>query len=945
MRTDVIKADTIDAAVEGILNELKDTSRRENFIYFDGWEGLGASTVLQALAQRLASDEKTRPPGLLFEQVIHIDCSEWETTRAVQKEIAKQLKLPSRVIDMFDKQDEEEDFNGITDQGSRTEIPEVAAEIERSIQGRRFLLVLHTGSNEEIEIADLGLSVSGYLRSKVIWTFQGRFRMDSRMKDKVTKKSKTDVLLSALPSERDPKELWSYLLHEESTQVACKHGINPAIVFECFMYMLKLNCIRGHLVNAEYDLAAHICNYWVCDEVIQEITDTGEAWLVGEALQGEIQMYMDQHYIDFPSHLLMYIENIPQYWTSPAYGFVLVPTGVIPNGMFQHCDKLRVIKLKMCSFSFSSPPFLCCREEEDTTRSWACFQSLWVLELRYTDCEEILSSRVMDLMTQLRELNVMGANNWDMSHLQGRLPNIRKLRVTKSSCRFNNNMFSDKESLELLVLHGNIITQGMGSLYGPASNSSLKSVTIDGCVGLQVICLRGCKELNNMLICSEDFEELDLSGTSVKTLDLRAVPPRSLPMRIILLGCEKLCAILWPPEMSSDWWPEVLRISTTSPYTSAYGGEAAHAHPHTDQSLQEQKQERFKWRVSLTDTRLLRSLPPVLWYENNSFLHIDMCTAVTVGRSNIQGTSSDKVEHVQPHSSTIMDSKYTDTLEDGPVAVMTMWDCPKIFPGRRIQWTCFIKVIIHGQGNELLEDTLPDFTCQAATSLHVYDSPSIISIPGVQWNRLQWCQVERCPSLHTVFNVPRGSVGNSFDYLDTFWASQLLSASYIWDRPVKSYFKYLEFLHLDHCPRLVHVLPLSIWGRDRSFSRLETLEIVYCGDLMEVFPLDPQVQEEVLVFPKLRRIHLHELPVLQRICGHRMWAPKLETIRIRGCWSLRRLPAVGHNTKPPKVDCEKEWWDNLEWDGLRMYHHPSRYEPNHSLYYKKAQLPRGTVLR
>ncbi|XBI43217.1 hypothetical protein VPH35_108013 [Triticum aestivum] len=114
---------------------------------------------------------------------------------------------------------------------------------------------------------------------------------------------------------------------------------------------------------------------------------------------------------------------------------------------------------------------------------------------------------------------------------------------------------------------------------------------------------------------------------------------------------------------------------------------------------------------------------------------------------------------------------------------------------------------------------------------------------------------------------------------------------------------------------------------------------------MEVFPLDPQVQEVVLVFPKLRRIHLHELPMLQRICGHRMWAPKLETIRIRGCWSLRRLPGVGRDTKPPKVDCEKEWWDNLEWDGLRMYHHPSRYEPNHSLYYKKAQLPRGTVLR
>jgi hypothetical protein len=75
-----------------------------------------------------------------------------------------------------------------------------------------------------------------------------------------------------------------------------------------------------------------------------------------------------------------------------------------------------------------------------------------------------------------------------------------------------------------------------------------------------------------------------------------------------------------------------------------------------------------------------------------------------------------------------------------------------------------------------------------------------------------------------------------------------------------------------------------------------------------------------------------------------MYAPKLETIKIRGCWSLRRLPAIGRNTKPPKVDCEKEWWDDLEWDGLGVNHHPSLYEPRHSLYYK-AQIPRGSLLR
>jgi len=57
----VIKADSIDAAVEQILDELKEdntarsiSSRNSSVIYFDGWDGLGASTVLRAVSQRLA---------------------------------------------------------------------------------------------------------------------------------------------------------------------------------------------------------------------------------------------------------------------------------------------------------------------------------------------------------------------------------------------------------------------------------------------------------------------------------------------------------------------------------------------------------------------------------------------------------------------------------------------------------------------------------------------------------------------------------------------------------------------------------------------------------------------------------------------------------------------------------------------------------------------------
>jgi hypothetical protein len=187
--------------------------------------------------------------------------------------------------------------------------------------------------------------------------------------------------------------------------------------------------------------------------------------------------------------------------------------------------------------------------------------------------------------------------------------------------------------------------------------------------------------------------------------------------------------------------------------------------------------------------------------------------------------------------------------------------------------------------------------------------------------------------------------------LTTFWASQLPEARYIWSGSAlfeiaEESFRALAFLHLDYCPKLIHVLPLS--ENMSALPCLETLEIVCCGDLREVFPLNPERQdkERIIGFPKLKRIHLYELPTLQSICGSRISAPNLETVKTRGCWGLKRLPAVsGNTTKLPKVDCEKDWWDNLEWDGVEVNHHPSLYEPSHSRYYKKAHLPRGTILR
>jgi len=203
--------------------------------------------------------------------------------------------------------------------------------------------------------------------------------------------------------------------------------------------------------------------------------------------------------------------------------------------------------------------------------------------------------------------------------------------------------------------------------------------------------------------------------------------------------------------------------------------------------------------------------------------------------------------------------------------------------------------------------------------------------------------------LHAVF--PPGSEDWN-GTLETIWVSDLLMARCVWSKGVIYYyyeyhFRGLRHLHLRCCPSLRFGLAM---GERPSFPSLETLHIVHCGQLRHVFvpgDADEKYQHTSVEFPKLTTIHLHDLPALQQICeAAEMLAPALETIRIRGCWSLRRLPAFNEPGKRrPTVEIEKDVWDALEWDGVDARHHPSLYEaPVHSRYYKRRML-RTTVLR
>nr|CAB3455871.1 unnamed protein product [Digitaria exilis] len=739
MRTEEIYVSTIDGAAERILQLLEDhiygdrsVSSRNNVFYFDGWDGLGASAVLRALAERLTPTTPAGKKALAeqeFDQLVHIDCSMWESRRALQRAVAEQLQLPDHVMELFDRQDEEGDFKGVS-KGSRAELPEVLRVMYQHVQNKSngLLVIFHNGSSEEIDLASLcGFRLSGFATNKVLWTFQGRFRHRPRAKVDMAMKSAgtTDAFVSVVQPdvpEFDKPHLWSYLVSQEASELVTAHKINtrphstsdqPAQVHECFLYLLELCCRSTHSVD--YDLTTHIPNYWVCYGIIHQLLrqgqrddisadgDNDKLWRAAEALQREMQLDVDYHQYSPSSPLAKFVKSKP-YWTSPTCGFTWIPaSGAIPNkDTFQgYSDKLHVLKLSRCTFDFKSPPFICCHslrflwlnycqgtrtstdggagKEGDVRR---CFQRLWVLDVRHTPCDQILSVQMLDLMTQLRELNMIGAQHWDMGQLQGRLPNIHKLRVKDSgvicSCS-ENDLFSEANKLELLDFPGSreIISSPMRSLSAQRVSSAACLTTADG----------GCK-----------YE-------GVKS------PSRSEQQVMVIL---------------------------------------------------------------------------------------------------------------QP---------------------------------------------------------------QTAPAIYAADI--------------------------TVDYLKQTSEGNG-------------DAS-------------------GHIPLLVTI------SYPNGFSQLKTLEIMWCGDLEEALPLAIneysaerlQQQLVILEFTSLKHIHLHELPRLRSICGIKISAPNLETIKIRGCWSLKSLPYVGSGSKVVECDCEKEWWDRLEWEDSSQV---NRYKPIHSRYYKKTML-RGSVLR
>uniref|UniRef100_A0A0A8ZNI6 Uncharacterized protein n=1 Tax=Arundo donax TaxID=35708 RepID=A0A0A8ZNI6_ARUDO len=297
----------------------------------------------------------------------------------------------------------------------------------------------------------------------------------------------------------------------------------------------------------------------------------------------------------------------------------------------------------------------------------------------------------MDLMTNLRELNIEGVCCWQYTRsLQGRLSYLQRLRIIKpmhqaeTSIDSTNNSFMDKTKLEILDLSGNRDMKNLPASLSKASN--LKVLILDGCDGLEnvvvpnrlpsslrsfsfdgygpathwtstvklppqnsrpkcpsdadkkdivktsKISLEGCTQLENLFVRGlPNLVELDLSGSAIKVLDFGTMVA-NVPVlkRLFLLGCEHLCVIRWGPGDSMKL--DVLCLDTRPWGTPGF----------TQPSLTPHESSGLQLHAILADARLARSLWNLVHQRQGcAYFNIHMTSSSTEydGAVQLEGTN------------------------------------------------------------------------------------------------------------------------------------------------------------------------------------------------------------------------------------------------------------------------------------------------------------------
>nr|CAB3481991.1 unnamed protein product [Digitaria exilis] len=527
---------------------------------------------------------------------------------------------------------------------------------------------------------------------------------------------------------------------------------------------------------------------------------------------------------------------------------------------------------------------------------------------------------------------------------------------------------SKARRLQVLILDG---CDGLGDVMLP-NNSSLRSFSFDGygiseqshrgstvelppkmsrpeqasadadkkkgVVKTSIVSLQGCGCLDNLFLRGlPNLVELDLSGCAIKVLDFGSMVV-DVPMlkRLFLIGCERLRAIKWGDKMAGEL--QMICIDTRPRSGMSLG--CAPPHPPSLDALQ--KPFELQVHAISMDARLARSLyahidcassrgsyyyfniritsSSALISNNSTEAALQPAKKASEEMMMVGSSSGQRRENYHVEGGMLLYGDVFTKVSDGPTLMQDFPQAPTEQSNGHIE----IGGGSHSVQSEVelpyadnlsslpYVNNLALLMCSYTKSLHVHDVSTCSStMPAEYWQLLRLCRVERCPSLQVVFPPGAEDINSR---LETIWVSDLLMARCVWSKSKfgfdANHLRSLRHLHLRCCPSLWFALPTM--SNRPSFPSLETLHIIHCGNLKHIFvPNDEKNKHTSSVhFPKLTTIHLHDLPALQQICkGAETLALALETIRIRGCPNLRRLPALRgreDNMNKPDVEVEKD---------------------------------------
>ncbi|KAF8711097.1 hypothetical protein HU200_029103 [Digitaria exilis] len=435
---------------------------------------------------------------------------------------------------------------------------------------------------------------------------------------------------------------------------------------------------------------------------------------------------------------------------------------------------------------------------------------------------------------------------------------------------------------------------------------NLKTFTLSGPL-VKCLSLRECSRLESVNF-SDDLtalEQVDLSGTAIEEIPHNLPNARKLKM-LLLLNVPSFKRFPWH---QLERFPKVFFLDQCAGDDNQFSKMFAQKKTCADDSQHNEGTTNIA-QMNLIDNMMFHSFNADAvnnLVKNGQFL---LSFNIRINPRSVTGKEP-RNNYVELCTRAHMHSTYSDVQYSETDSIMPMM---KLQPRQR-----HVELSAKNQYPHGLKHLL-----SVTNSMLVTDDAFVRCLTELNYGlmSLEECQLQRCHQMTVVFimrSVPSDDSEDSeaLPYLQILQASCLKNLlTFI--KPSRTYsrlitLKVLKHIHIEHCPRMKKMFPCSL-----SLPALETLVILFCSNLKQIFYRDGKYDVAPSPLPGIVKIYLQELPQLQRIHDDVMFqfeAPKWEKLFVRGCPSFHHLPLLKKEYRKSKVQVsgERDWWGKLKW--------------------------------